>query len=1240
MKTKGRACFCALSLLILLLTPAIDLAATEPQAEKSGARTDFSVCKDDPFRIDLLETFDALPVDTPEAQIEQLRDWVWSTLLARLAAQRSDPELMAGTAKQPLFRDEGLAHILELPVGRSRSTIGKDGTIYVLVDRSSSEHTYEDILEAIDQESLFLGEVPRQVQVYGATFRMKTAEAEVCHLGSVDQAWLESVRQGFRRAHVSTAMELETFLAGGVDLLSARCTAGKLGVEITGRVRGRTARAPITLEHIAALNHVPGQNLKYVPVADLQVSQDWVSEVREQVQALAAAFDTLPAQGDLPNEIVEDPSARSLVEMIRTWKRQYPKARTEDLMLSYLAQIAAANEIGFSLDPRPDVDKALELLEFLVSDQAGEFYKLPDEARKALETLYGKIQKVGPAQKEKLLLEARFSKVDSVLSESIQDIILMTSYQCARYDGPLQGTEAGMTLFYTDLLAKLWAYNWGGSTPTTEVPGFVGLGEHRLSTAYCGQGEESPQTRIWLGPKQEGYLRNRSDALQFAPVATRLYAMSSGAGSSKEIEPRAEWQRLIHWWNQHYTDVAQWEPQYELLNQLVKWTLVRRMAEVARLPGCLEFMEDVKLEKILSFDQWLEERRDLRWQTPLPFISKPGETTECLELFQSTRTHCGQKSSFSGGVDLPSFSDLVEKPVRVRSSLPQMRRVNPEQRAQKGPGGVLQYASISSPKGQLEQVKVRASPTSVQVSAELHSNIPVRSPDSYRLGKGSVSYRKHSNLRDGGRGVEIQQIQDGHRVGLLTASDISSGSLRVEVRTEEFQKAKQLAFSISEWTGYQNTDFQTAAKKVAAELPTLILDDGQVAIRVSPPEVADGVYAVMGSGGGVRGPPPPLGPRFAIGAADPWHTGPRDSGSLPRGIYVELLRESEAKSYFKRNRARSANESDPIVEVVRKHLGQGDFTAARQALDAPGTPSRALVEYAVGAVEKGRIEGLDTIIDRLLLQPHAAPELRRVERVLARAQIELRRQSGVPQDQLRQLKTFQTKLAIYGRRLQVDEAYRRTARQGEEIPAFIYVRKDVPQEIVQAVIQEGRLPSIGHPPGMTLPPDQGYVTLVIDQATRLSEAPREIAIGGRELKLVELSSQGTRDRPPFPDSPYRLASAYRLGDDDEEDLENPDPVTWPLRIVVPCIDLIPQDGSETAVDDDLLLPDCRVPEGEVANQLRAERMAEELLTMLVLSACDQNEDGSVDGPDEEECLEQLRQRFEEAERLPAGETGR
>src|SRR6185436_5949109 len=249
---------------------------------------DFAACQGDSFRFDILGTLDALPNDTPALQQEQIRDWIWTALVSRIAARQGEPELLAGTARQPLVRDEAFSHLLDLPVGRSRAGTGKDGTIYVLVDRSSPARIYQDVLEAIDQESLALGEVPPKAVVYGLDLRLGRGEADICQLGTVDRAWLQAPEQGYRRSRLATAEDLQGFLQGGVDLLTATL-AGDGHLEVTGRQRARAAAAPVTPQHVASLAGGSGEDLGF----SLDPRTD-VPAVAEHLDQLLAALGDTP----------------------------------------------------------------------------------------------------------------------------------------------------------------------------------------------------------------------------------------------------------------------------------------------------------------------------------------------------------------------------------------------------------------------------------------------------------------------------------------------------------------------------------------------------------------------------------------------------------------------------------------------------------------------------------------------------------------------------------------------------------------------------------------------------------------------------------------------------------------------------------------------------------------------------------------------------------------------------------
>lgn len=238
--------------------------------------------------------------------------------------------------------------------------------------------------------------------------------ADVCSPELMDSAELTAATSGYRRAKVNSATELAAFLAEGVVLLSAECD-GKALV-LAGRRRSRAEAAPITLEHIAALAQDHGH-----PHAKIGFSLDHKQD----------EFDSQAALADV-RSLLEGLRANTLHTLFQTWDIE-----------PHLLDRLVATRVN-----RP----ALQLeLEHLARQLEG-----------------------GAASASAASLSAVVTR-PKYIGWIAEALVTRHSRQCARYDGRLQGTETGMTLFYTDLLAKLWFQNWGGSAPEGPVAGFRSL---------------------------------------------------------------------------------------------------------------------------------------------------------------------------------------------------------------------------------------------------------------------------------------------------------------------------------------------------------------------------------------------------------------------------------------------------------------------------------------------------------------------------------------------------------------------------------------------------------------------------------------------------------------------------------------------------------------------------------------------------------------------------------------------
>jgi hypothetical protein len=280
------------------------------------------------------------------------------------------------------------------------------------------------------------------------------------------------------------------------------------------------------------------------------------------------------------------------------------------------------------------------------------------------------------------LLDAERSeqrKLDCV-SHFLRDMQSTFSYQKARYDGHLQGTEVGMTLFYTDLVMKLWSFDFKNTSPEKAVFGFRSETNAPFSSVYKLDFDKNSSTRSWLGPLKSSYgFFNDGHELYFSHVASTIFnASSSDLFPGKESEANASSERFAQWWNSHYSEVADYEPEFHRLNQIMKWTAT---VQWLKINGQFAWLDEVQrnVKRDLEFSSWYQNNSSLRVHADIPFDDpkKHGETTECLEILKSQPYLPFADEfliySFSGGVSLVPKADIVAKirtprPVRIVES--------------------------------------------------------------------------------------------------------------------------------------------------------------------------------------------------------------------------------------------------------------------------------------------------------------------------------------------------------------------------------------------------------------------------------------------------------------------------------------------------------------------------------------------------------------------------------------------
>jgi hypothetical protein len=117
----------------------------------------------------------------------------------------------------------------------------------------------------------------------------------------------------------------------------------------------------------------------------------------------------------------------------------------------------------------------------------------PEEVRLKMEPIIQqKQQQLKQIQQQ--IIDNKKEKLNQTVNEKINtkiagftdfwDTPVTQGFQKARYDGYLQGTEVGMVLFYTDILAKIWALNYLDSTPSKLIPEFQSPTKIQISSIY------------------------------------------------------------------------------------------------------------------------------------------------------------------------------------------------------------------------------------------------------------------------------------------------------------------------------------------------------------------------------------------------------------------------------------------------------------------------------------------------------------------------------------------------------------------------------------------------------------------------------------------------------------------------------------------------------------------------------------------------------------------------------------
>ncbi len=296
---------------------------------------------------------------------------------------------------------------------------------------------------------------------------------------------------------------------------------------------------------------------------------------------------------------------------------------------------------------RQDVITILKDAKYLPKDFNGNIIVLTDTL-KSFQTKHELYQKKGKLDVETYESLLRMEGLKNYFKDSVysvRDSLYSTlfilknkfSYQIARYDGKLQGTEVGMTLFYTDLMMKLWGFNYLNSAPEKDVIGFKSKTNYPISKVYLDEITEKNSTRYWLGVLNEGYNFRNDNELLFSHISTRIYnASQNELYPGREGEADITSRRYTDWWNNHYSQVADYEPEFYRLNQIMKWTTIIQWLKKKNSFSWLN--NELVKNRNLDFETWYKTNaNNLKTNVNIPFLDKKVylQSTECLSVLES-----------------------------------------------------------------------------------------------------------------------------------------------------------------------------------------------------------------------------------------------------------------------------------------------------------------------------------------------------------------------------------------------------------------------------------------------------------------------------------------------------------------------------------------------------------------------------------------------------------------------------
>lgn len=604
---------------------------------------------------------------------DQIRDWLLLTVI-------SDSGLSANDIGNTLFdlpplRYGYLKASGQFEYGESRSVYIGNNQILALVPANASQEARDDaISDVIDRHRKDqLGEIDT-VSLFEYHLSDEDTSAEITQLPSINVALYLRPEKGYHEATIKTLDDLQHFLQNIDDLTYAKMTSK--GLILGGRKMQSYEFRGIGIQEVAAI---------WQSEQDISRKE---RELKEFFEAEDAAFRNRWRYVTYTNDYYQDLMLDAEMEQ----DLEEVKARIQEKRNN----LRIVDGSGFSLDPTFDFNGLHEYFVDVLS-KIDAFSHFESQLIDPVEQLTKKniLPLLNILDKFKKSRDYNESSLAEFLEKEIHDY----RFQVARYDGNLQGTEAGMVLFYTDLLAKIWWINYLNAAPITVIDGFIDLTRVSRSPIYESESEDLPAARLWFGHTDRGFnMAHDYSQLYFQRISTRIYSKGNNPlNPTNEIQTSALFSATIDWWDNHYEEVARYEPEYFRLNEIMKWsTVIGFLAEHGK-NNELNFLDSVKVVRSNWFPTWAQNNKLLKFDLwkKIDFFEKgyKDSETEAMAILYSHDTD--DYDYFYGGVSLTPKGLFRGRPVVPQDYIKLTRRSNIDYSVKLAPGEFRSYEGIT-----------------------------------------------------------------------------------------------------------------------------------------------------------------------------------------------------------------------------------------------------------------------------------------------------------------------------------------------------------------------------------------------------------------------------------------------------------------------------------------------------------------------------------------------------------------